>query len=73
MAVVEVTGLRNPCHQLDDFQSGLLKAVLDTDEEGNLIRKAGVMGIVLSTGEVRVNDAIRVEFPPVPYESLKPV
>jgi MOSC domain-containing protein YiiM len=73
MAVVEVTGLRNPCHQLDDFQSGLLKAVLDTDEEGNLIRKAGVMGIVLSTGEVHVNDVIRVEFPPEPYESLKPV
>jgi MOSC domain-containing protein YiiM len=73
MAVVEVTGLRNPCYQLDDFQSGLLKAVLDTDEEGNLIRKAGVMGIVLSTGEVHVNDVIRVEFPPEPYESLKPV
>ena len=73
MAVVEVTGLRNPCHQLDDFQSGLLKAVLDTDEEGNLVRKAGVMGIVLSTGDVHVNDVIRVEFPPEPYESLKPV
>jgi MOSC domain-containing protein YiiM len=72
-AVVEVTGLRNPCHQLDDFQSGLMKAVLDKDEEGNLIRKAGIMGIVLMDGEVRVNDVIRVELPAEPHEPLKPV
>ena len=72
-AVVEVTGLRNPCYQLDDFQEGLMKAVLDKDEQGNLIRKAGVMGIVLMGGEVSVNDVIRVELPPEPHESLKPV
>ena len=72
-AVVEVTGLRNPCYQLDDFQEGLMKAVLDKDEQGNLIRKAGVMGIVLTGGEVSVNDVIRVELPPEPHESLKPV
>jgi MOSC domain-containing protein YiiM len=72
-AVVEVTGLRNPCSQLDDFQKGLLKAVLDTDEQGNLIRKAGIMGIVLTDGEVYVNDDIRVEAPPEPHEALKPV
>ena len=72
-AVVEVTGLRNPCYQLDDFQAGLMKAVLDRDEQGNLIRKAGVMGIVLTDGEVRVNDGIRVELPSEPYEALKPV
>ena len=72
-AVVEVTGLRNPCYQLDDFQTGLMKAVLDKDEQGNLIRKAGVMGIVLSDGEVHVNDDIRVELPPEPHEALKPV
>ena len=72
-AVVEVTGLRNPCYQLDDFQTGLMKAVLDKDEQGNLIRKAGVMGIVLTDGEVYVNDVIRVELPPEPYEALKPV
>ena len=72
-AVVEVTGLRNPCYQLDDFQKGLMKAVLDKDEQGNLIRKAGVMGIVLMGGEVSVNDVIRVELPPEPHESLKPV
>lgn len=72
-AVVEVTGLRNPCYQLDDFQAGLMKAVLDRDEQGNLIRKAGVMGIVLADGEVYVNDGIRVELPPEPYGALKPV
>ena len=72
-AVVEVTGLRNPCYQLDDFQEGLMKAVLDKDERGNLIRKAGVMGIVLTGGEVSVNDVIRVELPPEPHEALKPV
>ncbi len=72
-AIVEVTGLRNPCTQLDDFQSGLMKAVLDKDEEGNLIRKAGIMGIVLADGEVRVNDEIRAELPPEPHEPLKPV
>ena len=72
-AIVEVTGLRNPCSQLDDFQAGLLKAVLDRDEQGNLIRKAGVMGIVLTDGEVYVNDDIRVELPPETHETLKPV
>jgi len=72
-AVVEVTGLRNPCYQLDDFQSGLMKAVLDKDGQGNLIRKAGVMGIVLMGGEVHVNDVILVELPPEPHEALKPV
>ena len=72
-AVVEVTGLRNPCYQLDDFQKGLMKAVLDKDEQGNLIRKAGVMGIVWNSGEVYVNDVIRVELPPKSHEPLKPV
>jgi MOSC domain-containing protein YiiM len=72
-AIVEVTGLRNPCHQLDDFQMGLMKAVLDKDEEGNLIRKAGIMGIVLQGGEVHVDDLIRAELPAEPHEPLKPV
>lgn len=72
-AVVEVTGLRNPCHQLDDFQKGLMKAVLDKDAEGNLIRKAGIMGVVLTGGEVHIDDVIRVELPPEPHEPLKPV
>jgi MOSC domain-containing protein YiiM len=72
-ALVEVTGLRNPCAQIDRFQQGLLAAVLDRDEHGNLIRKAGVMGVVLLGGEVRPGDAIRVELPPEPHEALAPV
>jgi MOSC domain-containing protein YiiM len=69
-AVIEITGLRNPCVQIDDFQSGLLKAVLDHDANGNLIRKAGIMGIVLTGGEVRVGDSIRVRLPAQPFRPL---
>ncbi len=72
-AVVEVTGLRNPCPQLDAFQPGLTAAVLDHDADGNLIRKAGLMGIVLTGGEVRPNDLIQVELPPEPHQPLRPV
>jgi MOSC domain-containing protein YiiM len=72
-AVVEVTGLRNPCFQLDDFQSGLMKAVLDRDEHGNLIRKAGIMSVVLIGGTVRPGDPVQVELPPQPHHSLQPV
>jgi MOSC domain-containing protein YiiM len=72
-AVIEITGLRNPCYQLDDFQTGLMKAVLDRDEQGNLIRKAGVMGIVLVDGEIYVHDGIRVELPREPHDALRPV
>jgi MOSC domain-containing protein YiiM len=72
-AVVEVTGLRNPCVQLDRFQKGLMTATLDKDAAGNLIRKAGIMSIVLSDGEVRPGDAVRVELPGMPHQALKPV
>jgi MOSC domain-containing protein YiiM len=72
-AVVEVTGLRNPCIQLDHFQIGLMAAVLERDEHGTLIRKAGVMAIVLASGEVRPGDFILVELPPEPYQALEPV
>jgi len=60
---IEITGLRNPCKQLNTFQSGLLKAVIDKDEKGNLIRKSGVMSIVLEGGVVNVNDEIAVKVP----------
>jgi MOSC domain-containing protein YiiM len=72
-AIVEITGLRNPCVQLDRFQPGLMQAVLDHDEHGGLIRKAGVMSIVVAGGEVRPGDAIHVELPPEPHQPLKPV
>lgn len=72
-AVVEITGLRNPCYQLDNLQKGLLKAVLDRDEAGNLVRKAGVMAIVIAGGEVRAGDSITVIAPPLPHRRLEPV
>jgi MOSC domain-containing protein YiiM len=72
-AVVEVTGLRNPCIQIDDFQKGLMAATLDKDAGGNLIRKAGIMSIVLADGDVRPGDAVRVELPGAPHRPLQPV
>jgi MOSC domain-containing protein YiiM len=72
-AVVEVTGLRNPCKQLDDFRPGLMQAVLDRDEGGNLVRKAGIMGVVVSGGEVRPGDPIGIELPPEPHRALERV
>ena len=72
-AIVEVTGLRNPCAQLDQIQPGLMAATLDRDAEGRLIRKAGVMSIVLVGGEVRPGDPVRVELPEKPYTALAPV
>ncbi|GII31034.1 MOSC domain-containing protein [Planotetraspora mira] len=72
-AVVEITGLRNPCLQLDGFQDGLLKAVLGRDEDGGLVRKAGIMGIVIEGGEVRPGDPIVVELPAGPLNRLEPV
>jgi len=72
-AVVEVTGLRNPCYQLDRFRPGLMAAVLGRDAQGELIRKAGVMGVVLAGGEIKAGDPIRVELPSGQHRSLKPV
>jgi MOSC domain-containing protein YiiM len=72
-AVVEITGLRNPCAQLDGIQPGLMAATLDRDAAGNLIRKAGVMAVVLSGGDVHAGDVIGVALPPKPHEVLAPV
>lgn len=72
-AVVEVTGLRNPCVQLDAFRPGLTAAVLDRDAAGNLVRKAGVMGVVRAGGEVKPGDAVVVELPPLPHRPLEKV
>ncbi len=72
-AEVQVTGLRNPCVQLDRFKPGLMAATLDRDADGNLVRKAGVMAIVLTGGEVRPGDPIRVTLPPEPHRRLFPV
>lgn len=72
-AVVEITGLRNPCAQLDKLQPGLMVATLDRDADGNLVRKAGVMAIVLAPGEVRPGNPIAVELPLPPHRKLEPV
>ena len=72
-AVVEITGLRNPCIQIDHFQKGLMAATLDRDADGNLIRKAGIMSIVIADGDVRPGDVIRVELPDMPHRPLQPV
>ncbi len=72
-AVIEITGLRNPCRQLNGLQPGLMAATLDRDEQGNLIRKAGIMAIVVRDGIVRSGDAIRVTLPPPPHAPLVPV
>lgn len=66
-AIVELTGLRNPCVQLDRFQPGLMKALLGKNDDGSLIRKSGVMGIVIAGGEVKPGDAIAVNLPPEPH------
>ncbi len=72
-ALIEITGLRNPCAQIDAFQPGLLAAVLDRDAAGALIRKAGVMSIVITGGPVSPGDAICIELPPLPHRRLERV
>lgn len=72
-AVVEVTGLRNPCEQLNTFQAGLMNACVYKDDDGNVVRKAGIMSIVLVSGEVQVGDPIRVELPSGPHHHLQVV
>ncbi|THF68565.1 MOSC domain-containing protein [Deinococcus sp. Arct2-2] len=72
-AVIEVTGLRNPCSQIENFRPGLLAAVLGRDEAGNVIRKAGIMGVVAVGGEVRQGDSIRIKLPPLPHRALERV
>jgi MOSC domain-containing protein YiiM len=70
-AVVKITALRNPCKQIDEFQKGIFKEVLYKDEEGNLVRKTGVMGVVLNSGMVRPGDTIQIELPSEPHQKLE--
>jgi MOSC domain-containing protein YiiM len=72
-AIVEITGLRNPCVQIERFRSGLLAATLGRDAEGRLVRKAGVMSIVIEGGEVYPGDAITIETPVGPHRPLEVV
>jgi hypothetical protein len=72
-AEVEVTGLRNPCHQIDAFQPGLLSKVLGRDADGSPLRRAGVMGVVRRAGDVRPGDPVTVVLPAEPHRRLAPV
>ncbi len=70
---LEVTGLRNPCQQINKFRAGLMQAVLDYDAAGELVRKAGIMAVVRSGGWIRAGDAIRAVPPEEPFRPLRPV
>ena len=72
-ALVGITGLRNPCRQIDAFQSGLLRAVVGRDAQGRVVLKAGVMGVVVLGGTVRPGDPIEVALPPPPHRALEKV
>jgi len=67
---IEITGLRNPCAQLDNYQMGLTAAVLEKTFEGEIVRKAGVMGIIIKSGEVFAGDKIKITLPNKPYIPL---
>ncbi len=70
-ALLALTGLRNPCHQIEDFRSGLLKQCLPKDEQGEVQRRAGVMAIVIVGGTVNASDTIEVALPPLPHSPLQ--
>jgi MOSC domain-containing protein YiiM len=72
-AVIELTGLRNPCQQIEDFRAGLLSKVLHKRSDGTLIRKTGVMAVVLRSGSVFPGDTIEVSYPPLPHAALERV
>lgn len=69
-AQIQITGLREPCSKIDTIQKGLMKAVLAKDEQGNIIRKSGIMSIVIKSGEVKSGDSIEIILPQKPYIKL---
>ncbi|MEU0944455.1 MOSC domain-containing protein [Streptomyces canus] len=69
-AVVEVTGLRNPCAQIDRFQKGLMKQVVGRSEDGRALFRSGIMSVVVRGGVVRAGDAVGVELPEGPHRAL---
>ncbi len=72
-AIVEVTGLRNPCAQIENFQSGLQSKLVVRDAEGKLVRKCGIMSVVKTGGCVDVDCQIRIELPDKPHKPLRVV
>ena len=72
-AIVEITGCRNPCAQLNDVDERLLAQVAQKADDGSIIRKAGIMGVVIAGGDVRASDPIRAEAPADAKARLQPV
>ena len=72
-AIIQLTGLRNPCGQIDNFKRGLMSAVLDKSSDGTLIRKSGVMAVVLQGGVVAAGQVIQVKLPALPHQVLQVV
>lgn len=72
-ALIELTGLRNPCKLINGLADGLMAATLDKAPDGSLIRKCGVMAVVITGGEVRVGDPIHLESLPMVHEPLEPL
>ena len=72
-AVVELTGLRSPCSKINKYQGGLMKALVEKDDDGCIVRKSGVMGIVIAGGVVAPGDALRVELPQGEHVALEVV
>ncbi|WP_202971739.1 MOSC domain-containing protein [Marinobacter sp. ANT_B65] len=70
-AIVELTALRNPCVQIENFQKGMLKEVISKDDQGKIVRKVGVMGAVTAGGSVNPDDLITVELPDPPHKNLE--
>jgi MOSC domain-containing protein YiiM len=72
-AIVEITGVRTPCVQMEQFQRGLMKATMEKDSRGKLVRKAGIMSIVIASGNVRAGNCIEIEYAKGPHRPLMPV
>ena len=72
-AVLRITGLRNPCGQIESFRTGLLRLAVGRDESGEVVRKAGVMGVVVAGGTVRRGDTVTAVLPPEPHHRLERV
>ena len=72
-ATIEITGLRNPCVQLNTFQEGLMHKLVYKNKDGETIRKCGVMGIVLTSGKIKPGAEINIKYPVKPFEKLERV
>ena len=72
-AEIKITGLRNPCHQLNDFQAGLMNELVSKDSAGNIIRRSGIMSVVIKSGIIKTHDPIEIKWPAQPHKKLEKV